>query len=223
MRAWIGSCIVALVAAAALSQPAMASGNTVKFSWYAQAIIKLTLTPNYASGYGPIKAVFGTQPTPAPPAGTTCPNGCAVDFGPVLAGTDYLYKYAVHLNVASNDNNGFRVYGEGAADFFNQNDSTSQPLNTTVYYLSSTTGGLNSDPNTGFSPSFPFSKTSNPVTPPSFGTAPTITYSTGTYPSPIAQVAAATGDLYYDYQLKVPPAATNGAYYVWIVYTVVAQ
>lgn len=220
MRAWIGSCIMALAVVATAVQPAMAGGSTVQFKWYAQAVIKMTLTPNYASGYGTVKAVFGTQPTPAPGPGA-CASGCAVDFGPVLAGVDYLYKYAAHLNVASNDNNGFVLYGEGAADFFNQNDSTSQPLNTTVYYLSSTTGGLNSDPNTGFSPSFPFSKTSATVSGNSFATAPTISYAT--YPSPIASVGAANGDLYYDYQLRVPAAATNGAYYVWIVYTVVAQ
>lgn len=220
MRAWIGSCIVALAVIAAAAQPAVAAGSTVQFKWYAQAVIKMTLTPNYASGYGTVKAVFGTQPTPAPGPGS-CASGCAVDFGPVLAGTDYLYKYAAHVNVASNDNNGFALYGEGAADFYNQTDSTTQPLSTSVYYLSSTTGGLNSDPNTGFSPSFAFNKTSGTVSGNSFATAPTITYAT--YPAPIATVGAANGDLYYDYQLRVPAAATNGAYYVWIVYTVVAQ
>lgn len=220
MRAWIGSCIAALAAVLAVSQPANAAGGSVQFKWYAQAIIKMTLTPNYASGYGTVKAVFGTQPAAAPGPGA-CAGGCAVDFGPVLAGTDYLYKYAAHINVASNDSNGFDLYGEGAADFFNQNDSTSVPISTTVYYLSSTNGGANTDPNTGFSASFPFQKTTGTVIGNSYATAPTITYST--YPAPIATLGAANGDLYYDYQLKVPPTATNGAYYVWIVYTVVAQ
>ena len=220
MRAWIGSCIAALAAVVAVSQPAYAAGGSVQFKWYAEAIVKMSLTPNYASGFGTVKAVFGTQPAATPGPGA-CASGCAVDFGPVLAGTDYLYKYAAHINVASNDTNGFSLYGEGAADFFNQTDSTSQPIATTLYYLSSTTGGGNADPNTGFSASFPFERTGGAVTGNTYATAPAITYST--YPAPIASVAAQNGDLYYDYQLKVPPTASNGAYYVWIVYTVVAQ
>jgi hypothetical protein len=190
----------------------------VTVKWYAQAVVKFALTPNYATGYGTVKAVFGAQPTPAPGPGA-CLNGCAIDFGNVLAGTDYLYKYAAHLNIQTNDVNGVNIYGEGAADFFNQNDGTSTPLNQSVYYLTSTSG---SDTNTGFSPSLPFYRTTGSVSGNSFGTAPTITYTT--YPAPIAQTLSSnTSDLYYDYQLKVPGGATTGAYYVWIVYTVVPK
>jgi hypothetical protein len=197
--------------------PASAANVTVK--WYAQAAVKFTLTPNYASGCGTVKASFGTQPTPAaPPQG--CMNGGAVDFGGVLSGTDYLYKYASHLNVVCNDANGVNVYGEGAADFYNTTDGSSTPLNQTLYYLNSTSGGT--DTNTGFSSSLPFFRTTSSVSGNTFSTTPSIAYTA--YPAPIASTMTnATSDFYYDYQLKVPPVATSGSYYVWIVYTVVPK
>lgn len=222
MRAWIGSSVIALIAALAMTSPAPAgTGATpnATVSWYTQAIVDFTLTPNYSAGYGSVKAVFGTQPTPAPgPA--ACLGGCAVDFGTVTAGYDYLYRYAAHLHVITNDINGVNVYGEGAADFLNQTDNTSVSLNQALFYLPSTSGG--SDSNTGFSSSTPFLKTAGAVSGNSFGTAPTIAYAT--YPSPVAQTTnSAPADFYYDYQLKVPGYATGGSYYVWVVYTVVAK
>lgn len=218
MRARIGFAIAALAAVAAFSPvPARSAAGSVTVQWYAQAAVDMTLTPNYASGYGTVKAVFGTQPAPAPGPGA-CLQGCAVDFGGVLAGTNYLYKYATHLNVVSNDPNGFNVYGEGAADFTNTSDGSSTLLNQTLYYLPSSASG---DTNTGYSPAFPFSRTTGTVSGNSFSTEPTIAY--GSYPAPIASVTTNSSDLYYDYQLKVPATATSGQYYVWVVYTVVAQ
>lgn len=226
MRARIGSCVVALAAIFAAASPALAASGNVNVSWYAQAIVKVALTPNYASGYGTVKAVFGTQPTPSPGSGA-CLDGCAVDFGNVLAGINYLYKYAAHLNVISNDTNGVTLYGQGAADFYNTNDSTTQPLDSTVYWLQSTSGAP-SDPNTGFSAAFPFSNAASTagatVSGNSFATAPTISYSTDPPPASaeITHSTSTNADFYYDYQLKVPPTASSGQYYVWVVYTVVA-
>ena len=221
MRAWIGSIAAAVAAVLAAIAPAAASSATgnVTVQWYAQAVVKFALTPNYASGCGTVKAVFGTQPAPvAPPQG--CMTGGAVDFGGILAGTNYLYKYASHLNLQTNDVNGVSIYGEGAADFVNTADGSSQPLNQALYYLNSTSGGA--DPNTGFSGSSPFYRTTNSVSGNSFGTAPTIAYAA--YPPPIASTnTGGTADFYYDYQLKVPPLSTSGQYYVWIVYTVVPK
>jgi hypothetical protein len=220
VRAWIGSLVIALIAALAMASPAPAAGTAnATVAWYSQAVVQFTLTPNYSAGYGTIKAVFGTQPTPAPGTGA-CLNGCAIDFGTVTAGNDYLYKYAAHLHVITNDINGFNVYGEGAADFFNQTDSSSVSLNQALFYLPSTSGGT--DNNTGFSSSTPFFKTAGTVSGNSFSTTPTIAYTT--YPAPVAATTSnATTDLYYDYQLKVPGYATGGSYYVWVVYTVVAK
>lgn len=218
MRTWFGIAILVALLVGVAARTSAQSNPAVDVNWATAPVVNFVLTPNYSVGYGTVKAVFGTQPTPAP--GTaSCLDGCAVDFGNVLSATDYLYKYAAHLNIKTNDLNGVNVYGEGAADFYNQNDATSQAVNTTVYYLSSTASG---DTNTGFSPSLPFYKTSGTVSGNSFATAPTIAYST--YPSPIAGTqSSGIADLYYDYQLKVPAAATAGQYYVWIVYTVVAK
>jgi hypothetical protein len=221
VRAWIGSIAVAAAALLAAMSPAAASSATgnVTVQWYAQAVVKMGLTPNYATGCGTVKAVFGTQPAPvAPPQG--CMAGGAIDFGGILAGSNYLYKFASHLNLQTNDANGVNIYGEGAADFVNQADSSSTPLNQALYYLNSTSGGA--DTNTGFSPALPFYRTNGSVAGNSFATAPTISYAT--YPAPIAGTnASGTADFYYDYQLKVPPIATTGQYYVWIVYTVVPK
>lgn len=197
----------------ALAQAAP-TGN-VQAKWYAQAVINMSLTPNYASGFGSVKAAFGAQPAPAPGPNATL-NGGSVDFGNIISGNSYLYKYAAHLHVTSNDANGVAVYGEGAADFFNTTDSTTQTLNQTLYYLPSTASG---DTNTGFSASLPFYRTSGTVSGGTYGTPASISYAT--FPAPITNTATANSDLYYDYQLKVPVSATAGLYYVWVVYTVV--
>ena len=201
--------------------PASASAATgVTTNWYATTIVRMSLTPNYVSpGYGPVQAAFGPQPTPNPASGS-CYDGCAIDFGNILSGTNYLYKYAVHLNVTSNDPNGVSVYGEGAADFTTTSGSDTQPVNQTVYYLPCNTCPA-SDANTGYSSALPFARTGGTVSGNTFGTMPTVTY--GTYPSPIGSITGASGDLYYDYQLHVPASATGGQYYVWIVYTVVGR
>ena len=224
MRTWFGIAILVallLEAAAPTAAQSTISAPTVDVDWAVAPAVKIALTPNYTTGYGTVKAVFGAQPAASPGPGA-CLDGCAIDFGSVLAGTDYLYKYAAHLNIQTNDLNGVKIYGEGAADFYNQNDATSQLLSQTLYYLPSTASG---DTATGFSASFPFSKTGGNPSSTSYGTAPTIDYSLSGYPAtPMATTSSsATADLYYDYQLKVPATATAGAYFVWIVYTVVPK
>lgn len=219
MRTWFGIAILVALLVGVAARTSAQSNPAVDVNWATVPVVKFSLTPNYSSGYGTVKAVFGTQPAPAPGSGA-CLDGCAVDFGNVISGTDYLYRYAAHLNIQSNDLNGVYVYGEGAADFYNQNDATSVSLNQALYYLTSTSGGT--DSNTGYSASLPFYRTSGTVSGNSFATAPTISYAT--YPSPLASTqSSGTANLYYDYQLKIPATATAGAYYVWVVYTVVAK
>lgn len=210
---------VLLIAALLLAHPravAQATG-TVKIKWDTQAILKVSLTPNYASGFGQVPAVIGTQPAPTHGPDAIA-NGGSVDFGSVLAGKNYIYKFATHLNVISNSATGLKVYGEGAADFFNTADSSTVSLSQSVYWLNSTSGGT--DANTGFSASTPFLKTSGTVTGGGQFTPPTITYIS--YPAPISTAITPSADFYYDYQLHVPPLASSGLYYVWIVYTVVS-
>lgn len=218
MRAWIGSWLFVLAAAVFGSVPAQAATGTVNVNWYVTGVVKLSLTPNYNAGYGPVLATFGTQPAPSPGPGA-CLQGCAVDFGTVEQGSSYLYKYAAHLQIITNDGNGFNVYGEGAADFTDGAGNT-LPLSESLYYLSS---GAATDSNTGFSPGVPFTVTGGTVNPavPDFTTAPTITYTA--YPAPMFTSTSATNNYYQDYELKVPYAAAAVSYYAWIVYTVVAQ
>ena len=113
------------------------------------------------------------------------------------------------------------MYGEGSADFTNSTDASTIPISQAVYYLQSTSGSP-ADTNTGFSPGTPFMKTGGMVTGGGYaGPPPTIAYTV--YPSPIGTASTANSDFYWDYQLKPPPTATSGQYYVWIVYTVVAK
>lgn len=198
----------------------------VNVKWDTQSLVSIKLFVNYATGYGQVPATIGTQPAPTHGPDANCSNAtpsatCSVDFGNVVTGKNYLYKYAVHLNVSSTSATGVDVYGEGAADFFNTADSTSIPISASVYWLNSTSGSP-VDMNTGFSAATPFLKTSGIVSGGgSPSTIPSIAYTT--YPAPISRSALENADFYYDYQLKIPVTATSGLYYVWIVYTVVGQ
>jgi len=211
--------IFAATAMVAVLSPAgavTATGN-VTVEWHQLPIIHFTLTPNYYSGYGSVIATFGTQPAPTHGPGAS-QGGGSVDFGKTLAGDTYLYKYAAQLTVTTNDPNGFDVYGEAATEIQNSSDSTMYPTQA-LYYLPS---GASSDSNTGFTPGIPFAQTSGVVTGGNnVATPASIAYVT--YPAPVAQSSSANANFYYDYEFKVPPTATNGNYFVWIVYTVVGQ
>jgi hypothetical protein len=225
MGRWLLAAALFAVALSFAGPRAFAAGTisnqaNVNVKWNTLARVVIALTPNYTSGFGQVVATIGAQPAP-----THGPNaslgGGSVDFGNIEAGKSYIYKYAAHLNVVSNDPNGVNVYGEGAADFTNNTDSSTVPISQAVYYLNSTSGSP-ADTNTGFSPGSPFMKTGGMVTGGGYsGPPPTIAYTV--YPSTIATSTTENADFYWDYQLKPPPTATSGQYYVWIVYTVVAK
>lgn len=207
-----GKLSVFLIAILVTLQPLGASAQVI-VKWKPIAALKLVLVPNYASGFGPIKATFGAPGAPTPGAGASYQGG-AVDFGTVLTGTNYLYRYAAHVNVQTNGN-GFNLFAEGSGDFTGTgaNTGNSLPINQTIYYLQSTDGS-GGDPNSGFSPATPFQKT----------TQPGATYNNGTinylvYPAPIASYSLQNADLYYDFQMKIPGSASLGTYYVYVVYT----
>ena len=208
---WFG---IAFAFASLVPAQAQTYNGSVSVKWYAAKIVRFNLTPNYAIGFGTVKATFGTQPAPSPGPNAVFQGG-SVDFGTVMQGNDYLYRYAAHVNVTTNAP-GFVVYAEGTADFTGTgaNAGNTLPIGQTIYWLNSTSGG--SDPNNGFSPSTPFQKTSMPG---SSYNNPTINYTT--YPSPAYTSAAGNADLYFDYELKLPSNASLGAYYVYIAYTVV--
>jgi hypothetical protein len=221
-RGWFVAAAMLAVAAALANPHASAAtvSTPVSVKWSTQAIVRIALTPNYASGFGQIPAVIGTQPAPTHGPGATGVGAGSVDFGSVLAGKNYLYKYATHLNVTSSDTNGVNVYGEGAAMFTNQTDSSTYAVSSSMFFLTSTSG--TADNNTGFSPSVPFQQTSGAVTGGgSPASPPTIAYTV--YPAPISTSSVPDSDFYYDYQMHVPGAATSGNYFIWIVYTVVGK
>jgi hypothetical protein len=225
MGGWLLAAALFAVALSFAGPRAFAAGtltNTVpiEVKWNTAARVVISLTPNYVTGFGQVPATIGTQPAPTHGPNASLGTG-SVDFGNIEAGKNYIYKYATHLNVVSNDPNGVNVYGEGAAAFTNISDSSTIPVSQAVYYLSSTSGSP-ADTNTGFSPGTPFMQTGGLVSGGGYGGPPaTIAYTV--YPSPIATTVTANADFYWDYQLKTPPTATGGQYYVWIVYTVVAK
>lgn len=220
MRGWMGVCVLLIAAVLLPVSRADAGTGTTKVQWYVTGILRFTLTPNYFNGYGTVPATFGSQP-PASPGPGACLQGCAVDFGTVLQNGQYLYKYAAHLHIVTNDVSGFKVYGEGSADF-SDGGANAFPVTGSLYYLPS---GPSSDSNTGYTPSFQFRKTSGTVNPavPVFASAPAISYTS--YPAAMFTSSSPTNDYYQDYQLKVPASAPVSAstYFVWVVYTVVPQ
>ncbi|MGB6986746.1 MAG: hypothetical protein WBD74_12300 [Candidatus Aquilonibacter sp.] len=209
--------LVVILSPAGAATPSASGPVTV--AWHGTPIINFALTPNYYTGYGAVIATFGTQPAPTTGPGATGVGAGTVDFGKTIAGDTYLYKYAAKLVITTNDVNGFDVYGEAATTITNSTDSSTYPAQA-LYYVNS---GATSDSNTGFTPGLPFSQDligtvsggGDNVTTPA-----TITYGAG-YPSPVVQSTLANNNYYYDYEFKVPPSATSGNYYVWIVYTVV--
>ncbi len=182
--------------------------------------IKLSVTPNYYSGFGAVKASVGTQAAAvAGPAAVL--DGGAVDFGSVIGGYDYLYKYAAHLHVQSNAAN-YALYAEATANFTQNTDNgtpptsstgVTLPVNQTIFYLPS---GATSDANTGFSAGKPFQAGAGQFN-------STTLSDTGKTFAPIYSGAISGGaaDLYYDYQLRTQAQAQGGFYFVYIVYTVV--
>ena len=191
------------------------AANNVTIKWHGQMLVSMSVTPNYSAGYGAILSKFGGG-NPTPQTGPGAP--AAVDFGPVLSGDSYLYKFAAHVKVTTNDPGGFNLYGEGTADFIAVSGGGNAPLGSTLFYVNSVAGG--NDTNNGFNaPAYPFQKTSGAV---SGGPPPTINYG-GVYPSPISTTSTPLADFYEDYLLKVPPTAVSAAYTIWVVYTVVPQ
>lgn len=196
--------------------PAIApAASNVTIEWHGQMLVSMTVTPNYTAGYGAILSKFGGG-VQTPLAGPGAP--AAVDFGSVLSGDSYLYKFAAHVNVSTNDPGGFNLYGEGTADFIAVSTGGNAPLSSTLFYVNSVPSG--NDTNNGFNaPAYPFAKTAAPVTP---GTPPTINYG-GAYPTPISTSNTPFADFYEDYLLKVPPTSIAASYAIWVVYTVVPQ
>lgn len=182
--------------------------------------VKAQVIPNYSSGFGPTGGL-GSGVTPAVGPSAVL-NGGTVDFGNVVVGYQYLYKYAAQVQVQTNDNAGFVVYGEGATDLNGSNPvpaPSTYPIFSTLYWLRSSAS------NSPFSPGTSFNKTGgNPIAGGSGG----IDYTgTGGLPSPMSVVwsSPTSGNLVqgFDYQLRLPGAIPASQFNVYIVYTVIGN
>jgi hypothetical protein len=205
--------------------PAFASAATdgsAQLNYKILPTVHATVVPNYASGFGPTSTSgYGSGSTPAAGAGAVLDGG-TVDFGNVVVGYDYLYKYAAQVTVTTNDRAGFVVYGEGATDLNGSNpvpSPTTFPLANTLFWLLSSSG------NTPYSPATSFSKTgANPLG----GGAGGIDYSgSGGVPPSSALVwsnpTSGTLSQGFDYELQLASSIPASQFNVYIVYTVIGN
>ena len=202
--------------------PAVAGAGqgSVQMKYKVTPYVRAQVVPNYQSSFGP-QGGTGSGATPAPGASAVL-NGGTVDFGNVIVGYEYLYKYAAQLSVQTNDSAGFIVYAEGATDLNGSNPvpaPATYPIFSTLYWLPSSAG------NTPFSPATSFNKTGgNPI----LGGAGGIDYSgTGGVPSAMSTVwsspLAGNVSRGFDYQLRLSGTIPTSQFNVYIVYTVIGN
>ncbi|HEX3468523.1 MAG TPA: hypothetical protein VHT05_10625 [Candidatus Elarobacter sp.] len=205
----------------AMAVPGIAQGafsGSAQLNYKILPTVKAQIVPNFASGFGPQGGLgSGSTPTPGPNAVL---SGGTVDFGNVVVGYQYLYKYAAQISVQTNDTAGFVVYGEGATDLNGSNPVPSPatfPIFSTLYWLPSSSG------NTPFSPATSFNKTSG--TPIGANGQNGISYA-GAPPSSSSVWSSPTaGNLTqgFDYELRLPGAIPASQFNVYIVYTVIGN
>ena len=204
----------------AVAVPGIAQGaftGSAQLNYKILPTVKAQVVPNYAAGFGPQGGLgSGATPTPGPNA---VANGGTVDFGNVVVGYQYLYKYAAQVSVQTNDAAGFVVYAEGATDLNGSNPVPSPatfPIFSTLYWLTS------SSSNTPFSPATSFNKTTGT---PINGGQNGITYAGNPPSTSSVWSSAVAGNLTqgYDYQLRLPGTIPASQFNVYIVYTVVGN
>jgi hypothetical protein len=213
----VGS-ILAGVDQRALAQ-SIGSYGSVKLVWKLAPIIKLTITPNYQSGFGP-QGGAGSGSTPAPGPGATLGGG-VVDFGSnVVQGYEYLYKYAAQASVLSTDASGFTVYAEGSSDVQDLTVGGTMPLNQTLYWLPSNSS------NTPFSPATGFNATTSPVgcggTCINYATNPPGSAVVWNYPTATMGLPGNSAIQGWDYGLRLFNSNPD-RFQVYIVYTAVGN
>jgi len=210
--------MTALAPAAALAAGPTVYGAAV-MNYKILPSVHAQVVPNYASGFGP-QGGAGSGSNPAPGAGAVLDGG-TVDFGNVVVGYQYLYKYAAQVSVQTNDPAGFSVYAEGATDLNGSNPVPSPstfPIFHTLYWLQS------KSTNSPYTPAASFVKTAgNPIA----GGALGIDYSgVGGKPSgSVVWTSPTSGNVTqgYDYQLRLPGTVPASQFNVYIVYTVIAN
>jgi hypothetical protein len=209
-----------LLSAATAGSAHAASLGSAQLKYKVNPTVRAQVIPNYASGFGPVGGL-GSGQTPAAGAGAILGGG-TVDFGNVVVGYQYLYKFAAQVSVQTNDAAGFIVYGEGATDLNGSNPVPAPPtfpLAQTLFWL------ISSGTNSPFSPAHTFNRTGGV---PIAGGAGGIDYSgTGGSPPPLAMIwsNATSGNVSqgYDYQLRLSGAIPASQFNVYIVYTVIGN
>lgn len=216
----IGVAIMAVLVALPVAVAAAQFDGSVQMKYKVVPYVRAQVVPNYQSSFGP-QGGFGSGATPAAGASAVL-NGGTVDFGNVIVGYEYLYKYAAQVSIQTNDAAGFVVYAEGATDLNGSNPvpaPATYPIFSTLYWLPSAGG------NTPFSPATSFNKTAgNPI----LGGAGGIDYSgTGGVPSAMSTVWSSplAGNLLrgFDYQLRLSATIPTSQFNVYIVYTVIGN
>ena len=216
----------AIAAAIATAVPGVASAaqngpyGSVKLTWKSVPIVKLTITPNYQSGFGPTGGA-GSGSTPSVGAGATL-NGGIVDFGTaVVQGFSYLYKYAAQAGVTTNDQSGFTLYAEGTSDINDNTVGGTVPLNQTLFWL------VSASSNSPFSPATAFQPTGSSVgcggTCINYAGNPPASAIVWNYPTSTMSLSNQTATEGYDYQLRLASGMNTDNYSVYIVYTAVGN
>ncbi len=209
---------IAVASASPTSVQAQATNGSVRVLYHVPPSINMTLTTNYQTGFGP-QGGSGSGSTPSPGPGT---SSGAIDFGTVVQGYNYLYKYAAQVAVQTNDVNGFVLFAEGTSDF-----DASFPLQNSLFWLSSSSSNT---PYTGPPAAHSFQKTLSPVT---YGSGSASINYGGASPGASAQIWQYNGSTIglpggnasqgYDYVLDVPSTTNISSYSIYVVYTAVAS
>jgi hypothetical protein len=214
MRRIVLSLLSALLVVVSTAGPAFAqSKGAVAATWKVVPLITSTVTPNYQSGFGPTGG-SGSGSTPAVGPSAVLGSGF-VDFGSVIAGFAYLYKFAAKVSVTTNDASGFKVYGEGSTDFNGASTGT-QPISTLLFWLQNNAG------NTPFSAATPFQATTFPTA----NAGKNITYGAGFPPNTSLVWSSATGGTIsqgYDYEIRLPSTIPTDTFSAFVVYTVIGN
>lgn len=215
----VGTGTALLLAAAPAIAAATGTQGSAQINYKILPSVKAQVVPNYQSGFGP-QGGLGSGSTPA--AGPSAVlDGGTVDFGNVVVGYEYLYKYAAQVSVQTNDAAGFVVYAEGATDLNGSNPVPSPAtfaLQSTLFWLVSNAA------NTAFSPATSFNKTSG--APIGANGAGGINYGGGApSSSSVIWTNPSSGSVSqgYDYELRLSGAMPISQFNVYIVYTVIGN
>jgi hypothetical protein len=208
----LGLAIAAALGSAGSSNAAQT--GAAKMNWRVTPTITAAVTPNYQSGFGP-QGGTGSGSTPA--AGSSAVlDGGFVDFGTIVAGYQYIYKYAAQVQVKSNDASGFKVFAEGTSEFVGS--SSTLPMNSVLFWMLSGSG------NTQYTAATPFQTTNNTGDTPTNG-GNNLTFLSGPPTSTLIYSSSAQGTSTqgFDYQIHVPDTVSADTFTATVVYTAVAN